>query len=109
MELLDRYMALQNEIFDYFGYVEDWRVLPLDDERKCFWTLIESGRGEGVVRFAGTEEELLDGAYFEDEVYTQRHLDRWIYRGAEYTMIALDTNTGNQLLRVFTNANERKG
>ena len=34
MELLDRYFALQAEIFAYFGYVEDWRVIPLDDLTK---------------------------------------------------------------------------
>lgn len=31
MELLDKYLELQQKIHDYFGYVEDRRVIPIDD------------------------------------------------------------------------------
>ncbi len=37
MKKLDEYLALQKEIFDYFGYVEDWAVLPIDDRRDFYW------------------------------------------------------------------------
>lgn len=33
MELLDKYNDLREQVFAYFGYVEDWRVIPLDDSR----------------------------------------------------------------------------
>jgi len=56
MKLLDDYFALQAEIFEHFGYVEDWRVIPLDDSRGYFWKL--EGEGPGTVHFALTEEEL---------------------------------------------------
>jgi len=108
MELLDRYNALRAEVFAYFGYAEDWRVLPLDDAREYFWQL--DGEGPGVVRFAKTEQELEseEGDYYENEIYTQRHLPKWVYRGADYTMVVVDTHTdGNQFLQVFANANER--
>jgi hypothetical protein len=108
MELLDRYNALRDEVFAYFGYVENWRAIPLDDARKYFWKL--DGEGPGVVEFAETEEELdsEDGRYYVNEIYTQRHLPKWVYRGADYTMIVVDTNTdGNKFLRVFANVNER--
>jgi hypothetical protein len=110
MELLDRYKSLQDEIFRYFGYVEDWCVIPLEDSRKCFWRL--DGEGPGILRFANTEKMLEDeeaGEYCEEEIYTQRHLPRWVYRGAEFTMVAVDTRTnGNKFLRILTNVNERK-
>lgn len=109
MKLLDEYLKLQEGIFSYFGYVEDWRILPLDDCRQYYWYLTKDGRG-GLVCFADTEAELerQDGQYYENEIYTQRHLPRWVYRGAEYTLVVVDTHTdGNQLLSVFTNSRER--
>jgi hypothetical protein len=108
MELLDQYKALRDQIFAYFGYVEAWRVLPMSDAREYFWTL--DGEGPGTVKFADTEVELDDeaGAYYENEIYTQRHLNQWVYRGAEYTMVVVDTHTdGNKFLQIFANANER--
>ena len=108
MELLDKHDSLRQEIFDYFGYVEDWRILPLDDSTMYFWRL--DGEGPGNVCFADTEQELIDetGEYYENEIYTQRHLSQWVYRGADYTMVVVDTNTdGNQLLQIFDNKKER--
>jgi hypothetical protein len=109
MQLLDSYEALRKEVFDYFGYIEDWRVLPLDDARKYYWHLTDDERS-GSVRFAETKERLEDedaGEYYENEIYTQRHLPKWVYRGEEYTMICVDTHTdGNQFLQIFTNSKE---
>jgi hypothetical protein len=110
MELLDRHKSLTDEIHAYFGYVEDWCVIPLEDSRDCFWRL--DGEGPGTVRFADTEEVLEDEKaeeYCEEEIYTQRYLPKWVYRGAEFTMVVVDTHVdGNKFLRIFTNANERK-
>jgi hypothetical protein len=109
MKTLDDYFKLRNEIFTYFGYAEDWRVLPLDDGRDYYWYL--EGEGPGSVHFADSEAELdsQDGNYYVNEIYTQRHLPKWVYRGEEYTLVVVDTRTdGNQFLQVFSNANERK-
>lgn len=110
MKLLDDYFALQKQVHEYFGYVEDWRVIPLEDAREYVWQL--DGEGPGSVRFADTEANLFDeeaGKYYENEIYTQRFLPKWVYRGLEYTMVCVDTNTdGNVLLQVFDNAKEVK-
>lgn len=108
MKTLDDYFELQRQIFKHFGYVEDWRVLPLDDARRYYWRL--DGEGPGNVCFADSEEELTteSGNYYEDAIYTQRSLPKWVYRAADYTLVVVDTNTdGNQLLKVFDNALER--
>jgi len=105
MKLLDEYKALKEELFKYFGYVEDWHVLPIDDAREYFWRL--DGEGTGTVFFAETKEQLddEDGNYYEHEIYTQRHPPKWVYIGAEYTMIVVDTNTdGNKFLQIFDNS-----
>lgn len=109
MELLDRYTKLRDEVFEYFGYVEDWRVIPLDDARDYFWQL--DGEGPGVVRFADSKEELENesGNYYENEIYTQRFLPKWVYRGEEYTMVVVDTHVdGNKFLQIFSNEKEMK-
>jgi len=105
MEILDKYNALQKELFEYFGYVENWRAFPVDDARQYFWML--DGVGPGTVRFADSKKLLKDedlGEYYENEIYTQRHLEKWVYIGAEYTMIVVDTHTdGNKFLKIFSN------
>lgn len=108
MELLDKYNELREQVFAYFGYVEDWRAIPLDDSRMYFWKL--RGEGPGDVLYADSEEELEseDGNFYSDEIYTQRHLPKWVYRGADYTMVCCNPHTyGNTFLRIFSNENER--
>ena len=111
MKLLNDYNQKRQEIFDYFGYVEDWAVIPLDDATQYFWQLTGEGQGDEV-RFAETVEDLFDeeaGNYYSNEVYTQRFLPKWVYRGEEYTMVVVDTHVdGNKFLQIFDNAKEVK-
>ena len=111
MQLLDNYITLQKQIFEYFGYEENWCVLPIDDATDYYWRL--DGEGPGTVYFADTVEDLEDkdesGNYYSNEIYTQRHLPKWVYRGKDYTMIVVDTQTdGNKLLSIFDNSKEIK-
>ena len=103
MKLLDDYFKLQKEIHEYFGYQEDWVVIPLDDGTDYFWSL---DRDE--VRFAEKKEDLFDeeaGNYYSNEIYTQRFLSKWVYEGKDYTMVVVDTHTdGNKFLQVFDNS-----
>ncbi len=108
MQALDEFEAARAKVFEYFGYREDWRVIPLDDAREYFWRL--DGEGPGTVCYADSEEELAgqEGNYYEDEIYTQRHLPKWVYRGSEFTMVCCDPQTdGNRFLRIFSNDKER--
>lgn len=108
--LFDAFDVARKALHDHVGYVEDWRVLPEDDATQYFWQL--DGEDDGsYVRFALTEEELSDDSenYYSNEIYTQRHLPKWVYRGAELTMIVVDTHTdGNQFLQFFSNDKEVK-
>jgi hypothetical protein len=106
MQLLDQYFEIQKQVYEHFGYVEDWVVIPLDDAREYFW------RCDGhTVGFAKTVEELesQDGNYYENEVYTQRFLPKWVYEADDFTMICVDTRTdGNKFLQVFDNDKRRE-
>ncbi len=115
MESLDKYIELQKELFNYFGYFESWKVLPIDDAREYYWHLTGEGYGDEVI-FSEQENDkdggnLLDGTMddvYKCSIYTQRHLRKWVYRGPEYTMIVVDTHTdGNKLLQIFANSKER--
>ena len=112
MKLLIKYFDLQKEIFDYFGYVEDWKSIPLEDATEFYWQLNENSDGSGSVRFSENAQKLQDeeaGDYYENEIYTQRFLPKWVYRGKDYTMICVDTHCdGNKFLQIFDNAKELK-
>ena len=109
MKKLDDYFKLQKEIFDYFGYVEDWVVIPLDDATDFFWCL---DKNEDNVLFALIKENVFEGTdedVFSNEVYRQRFLKKWVYRGKDYTMICVDTHTdGNKFFAFFSNNKEVK-
>lgn len=105
MKLLTQYFKLQKEIYDYFGYVEDWVTIPIDDATDYYWTLENRSSGNGTVTFAETKEQLADeekADYYQHEIYTQRFLPKWVYRAEDYTMIVVDTETdGNKYLQIF--------
>ena len=105
MKLLNEYLELQDKLFSYFSYRENWRVLPVDDATDYFWKIVGSERS-GYVKFAKIKRQLEDGTnnYYRSEIYTESHLSKWVYRGEDYTMICVDIRTdGNQLLQIFSN------
>ena len=107
MKLLDEYFKLQKEIYDYFGYEEDWVVIPIDDATDMYWEV-----DEDKVTFAYSIEQLKDTDaedYYQNEIYKQRFLPKWVYSGKDYTMICVDTHTdGNKYLQIFDNAKQMK-
>lgn len=108
MKLLDEYFKLQKQIYDYFSYVEDWRVIPIDDCTDYYWCLFQDKDGSGNVIYNDTPV-MNDGNYYSSEIYTQRFLPKWVYRGEDYTMICTDPHTdGNKFLSVFDNNKEIK-
>lgn len=115
-DIVDTYLAAEAAIYKHVGYKEDWRVIPLDDARENFWAVDEHERE--WCRFAPKREALeywlKNGDYgkygdkvYEDMIYTQRFLPKWVYRGKKFTVVCCDTQTdGNKLLRIFRNDRE---
>lgn len=105
MELLNKYFELQNQIYNYFGYIEGWKVIPLDDHTQYVWHITNEENGE--VLFADLKEDFKTENYYSDEIFTYRHLSKWVYRAKDYTMVVVDTNTdGNKFLAIFDNKKE---
>jgi hypothetical protein len=110
MELFDQYLALQKKIYDYFDYTEDWAVLQIEDRREFYWKIDGGEAHGGKVRFTESRECINDDEsmfLYEDIIYTQRHLSKWVYRADDFTMICVDTRTdGKRFLAIFENAKE---
>ena len=89
------------EIYNHVGFKEDWVICPIDDCTEKFWNI------EGqTVKYADTKEEFKteSGQYFEDELYTQRFYDKWIYEGKDITMIFCNPGIdGMKWFRLFSN------
>lgn len=111
-ELIDNAFSSIKAVHDYFGYTEDWVCIPLDDARDVYWTLTQDENGRGNVRYANLLSELEDedaGEYYENIIYTQRFLPKYVWRTEDYTMISVDTQCdGNKFLQIFDNTKEVK-
>ena len=58
---------------------------------------IEGSETRGCVISSSSLEEFENGDTYSDEIYTQRFLPKWVYRGKDYTMILIDIHTdGNR-------------
>lgn len=112
MKLLTEYNDARKKLFDYFGYVEDWVVIPVDDATDNYWRIIGGEGYGGCVQYAETKEDVGNdegGNYYENQIYTQRFLPKWVYRAKDYTMICVNTNVdGNKFLQIFDNEKEIK-
>jgi hypothetical protein len=108
-QLIENYFGLKQQICDYFGYKEDWVVIPFQDCLKYYWMLI--GGDTGKVAYSDdpfTLESITSGErLYSGSVYTQRFLPKWVYRTKDHTMISVDTRTdGNKFLMIFDNTKE---
>ena len=106
MSLIENYNKAVQEIYDHVGFVEDWVICPIDDATEYFWTVDENS-----VKYANTTDLLLnsDGDFYQDDIYTQRFYDKWVYRGEDITMIFCDPGVdGMKYFRIFDNLKEIK-
>src|SRR5271163_3026773 len=115
-DIVDSFFDAREAIFEHVGYVEDWNVLPIDDSRDEFWAVDKYERE--WVKFSPSREAIAywlknddygphGNEVYANKIYTQRHLPKWVYRGAELTLVVADTQTdGNKYLQLFRNDHE---
>lgn len=95
MKLLDDYLNLEKQIYEYFGYKEGWQRLPIEDCRHYYWTIDQE-----EVLYAKFTMDLIkeEEKYFSADIYGE------VYETKDFTMILVDTNTdGNKFLQIFDN------
>ena len=111
-EKIDKYFELQNAIFEHVGYREDWKVIPLDNHTDAYWFITGEGHNDKYCYSPKplTKESVEAGVeIYGGNIYTQRFLPKWIYRGEQYTVVCADTQCdGNKLLLLFDNTKECK-
>lgn len=103
MKELDEYNAAERRVLDYFGYQAGYEVLPISDCRERFWSV---NRSRTKVRSARTVESMNDpeGSYCENPVYGSVHVPTTMFVGPEFTMIAEDTQTDDNIfLSIYDN------
>ena len=109
LELIENFNKATQSLYDHVGFVEDWVVLPIDDQTDQYWIVDEAE--QEWVKYAETTEGLFSAvdSYYLNEIYTQRFYPKWVYRGEFLTMIMVDTRTdGNKFFQFFDNAKEIK-
>ena len=107
--MIDDYFKLQEKIYKYFGYQEDWVVIPIDDRREYYWYLPEGGSEVSYWKSKelAKNKDFTDKDGYIDEIYTQRFLPKWVYKAKEMTMIVVDTHTdGNKFLAIYDNSKQ---
>ena len=104
IDLLDLFFKVRQTVYDYFGFVEDWVVYPIEDYREHYWRI----ENDEEVIFGEKDDVINDtGNQYVNTIYTQRFYDKWVYRGEKYTMIFVDTHTdGNKFFGIYDNAKE---
>lgn len=106
MKILKDYFELEKQIHEFFGYVENWVTIPLDDCTDSIWMLSGEGSGDQVY-YADTIEDFKIGKFYGGPIYTQCFLPKYVYRGDGFTMVSVNTQCdGNKYLMVFDNSKE---
>jgi hypothetical protein len=102
-ETLDQYNELYVKITDYFGYVDSWLGLSIEDCRGFTWQLTKHGV------YYTDSSNIIDVL---DDLFAPRVVDfkqEWVYRGEELTLLVLRFGlSGNAFLGVFDNNKEIK-
>jgi hypothetical protein len=110
--LVDNYFKLQKELFKYFGYTQNWCIIPTDPCMGKYWMITgpkdQSSTSVVWSPVQFTKQTIEDGdSIYSGTIYTQRFLSKWVYRGKNHTMVSVDTHTdGNKALMIFDNDKE---
>ncbi len=110
MKLLNDLLELKKKIYEYFGYEANWCEFPFCDSLEYYWTL-----GDYNVSFCKDRDQIVNqdesGEYYDNELITDSLCSTApsVYRGADYTMMIVDTHCdGNKYLQIFANNKEVK-
>ena len=99
MDIVDNFFKAKQAIYNHVGFKEDFVFYPLDDCREMYWTVDDES-----VFYSENKENLESDECYQDEIYTQRFYNKWVYRGEKYTMIFCHPHVdGMKYFRIFDN------
>lgn len=105
--LLNRYQEIEQQIYNYFGYEEEWRKMPLDDCTEYFWCF----DGNGNVHYCEAKNKTLAKEIIKkgEHSYSDKIRKNIIHIKCDLTLICLNTNCDfNVFLSIFDNSKEIK-
>lgn len=113
MNPINVYFESKQLVHESFGYVADWKEIPMEDGRKYHWMLVgDEINGTlvySLVPFIAKDLGLEGGNFYSAPIYKQCFLTKYVYRNEVNTMISVDTRTdGNKFLMILTNDLECK-
>jgi len=101
MNVAEKFFETQKALFNHVGFEPDWVEYAIDNHLDKVWSII----GYQVKYAESIEQFNSDGDYCEDEIYTQRFYERWVYEGSEVTMIFCDPHVDNvKWFKIFDNS-----
>lgn len=86
MKILDDYLKLQKEIYDYFGYENIYPGYPIDDSTMYIWFIHDNN-------IFYSNRDILD-AIKTDKEYYMGTVTEMTYQRDGYTMVVLDKQYG---------------
>lgn len=93
MKLIEKYLNAKQAIYDHVGLVADWVVCPIDPCLEMYWKLETniSGNPTNII-YHETKESVIneDGNHYQDDIYTQRHYNKHVYEGEDFTLVFCD-------------------
>jgi len=99
--LISNYKNALQAIYDHVGFKEDWAIYTIADHTDKYWHADDDS-----VCYADSESDFY---YDHDEhcveaIYKHRFYDKWVYEGAEFTMIFCDPQVdGMKWFKLFDN------
>ena len=111
MKLIKKYQKALNAIYKHVGFKEDWVVYPIDNRTDYFWKIAGVNPFDQRVIYHEDKDiaEKADGNHYEDEIYTQRFYEKWVYEGKDFTMIFCDPHVdGMKYFGVYDNSKKLK-
>ncbi len=101
--MIEKFNTAKQALYNHVGFVEDWTVYPIDDRTEMYWEILDGKE----VKFANTMDQFNSDDYFQNEIYKDRFYSKHVFRGAELTMIIVDTHTdGMKFFAFYINAKE---
>jgi len=88
MKLLQKYFKIIHEIYEYFDYSTNDRILPLEDYKEFYWKVKNK-----IIYYSANKDEIND---FSDNVVA-------VYVGEEFTMVNVLLEDGEESLFIFDN------
>lgn len=102
-KIIEKYQSALDSIYEHVGFKEDWAIFPLDPQMEMFWKM-----DDDKVYYAESEHELEteSGKYYESTIVKQRFYKKWVYEGAEFTLIFTTQHVdGMSYFTLFNNKN----